>query len=220
MQNIVLAGAPGCGKGTQASFLKENCPDLLVVQTMSELLRRRAQKHDNEAQIIKHHMRNGGLVPDNITTEVFFEEIQRLQFVSAGDIFVSDGFPRTLGQYCRFKNRSVSYQCENLVVIHLKLPEDATGEVESIRRMMKRSPRPEEESTENYYRQRLAVFKEETLPFLRRVDKESHKDREGCWINYVEIDANQPPEVIHQLVISGLKKAGIPLRTEPAQQII
>lgn len=220
MQNIVLAGAPGCGKGTQASFLKENFPDLLFVETMSELLRRRAQKHDNEAQIIKHYMREGALVPDDISTAVFFEEIQRLQFASEGDIFVSDGFPRTLGQYCRFKTRSVSYRCSNLVVIHFKLPEDATGETEAIRRMMKRSPRPEEESTENYYRQRLAVFKEQTLPFLRRVERESHKDREGCWINYVEIDANQPPEVIHQLVVSGLKKACIPLRTDPAQQII
>lgn len=220
MQNIVLAGAPGCGKGTQASLLKENCPDLFVVETMSELLRRRASKHDIEAQTIKHHMRNGGLVPDNITTEVFFEEIKRLQFTGVSGVFVSDGFPRTLGQYCRFKSRSVSYRCENLVVIHFKLPEDAAGEAESIRRMMLRSPRPEEEATENYYRQRLAVFKEETLPFLRRVGKESHKDREGCWINYLEIDANQPPEIVHQLLINGLKKSGIPLRAQQAQQVV
>ena len=62
--NIILFGAPGAGKGTQASFLINEF-DLIQISTGDIL--REAVKHQTElGKKVENIMANGDLVPDEI----------------------------------------------------------------------------------------------------------------------------------------------------------
>lgn len=87
---IVFLGPPGSGKGTQAQILSRK---LQIPQISTGDLLREAVK--NQTSIGKNanlYMERGGLVPDNIVIELVRERIKD------EDMFILDGFPRTLSQ--------------------------------------------------------------------------------------------------------------------------
>jgi adenylate kinase len=87
--NLVLLGAPGSGKGTQAKVLSEHCGIKKI--SLGDILRQEAHKNSQLGQTVKKYMTEGVLVPDEITKEVIESAINK-----AG--FVLDGFPRNLNQ--------------------------------------------------------------------------------------------------------------------------
>ena len=93
MINIVLFGPPGSGKGTQAENLIEK---FNLKQISTGDLFRFNMKNDTElGKLAKFYIDKGELVPDQVTTDMLREEVQK-PTNSAGFIF--DGYPRTANQ--------------------------------------------------------------------------------------------------------------------------
>jgi adenylate kinase len=90
---LILLGAPGAGKGTQAKKLIEKYG---IHQISTGDILREAVKNKTETGIkAKKFMDSGELVPDELVVEIIGEEIRRGCCVNG---FILDGFPRTLVQ--------------------------------------------------------------------------------------------------------------------------
>ena len=90
---VILLGAPGSGKGTQAGLAAEQ---LGISHVASGDLFRAAVNRGNElGNQVKSYMEKGLLVPDDVTIKMIMERISRPDCASG---FMFDGFPRTLEQ--------------------------------------------------------------------------------------------------------------------------
>ncbi len=91
--HIVLTGAPGCGKGTQARLLKER----IAIPHLStgEMLRAEAQTGSDLGRKIKSLIDDGNLVPDEMIVKMLEKRIDQDDCKNG---FILDGFPRTLPQ--------------------------------------------------------------------------------------------------------------------------
>jgi adenylate kinase len=90
---LILLGAPGTGKGTQAKVLAERFgwPQI----STGDMLREAVASGSELGKTAKGYMDAGALVPDELVIEMLAERIGRLD-AQAG--FVLDGYPRTLAQ--------------------------------------------------------------------------------------------------------------------------
>jgi adenylate kinase len=92
-QLLLLIGAVGAGKGTQAEMLSR---DLGLVHLASGNLFRQALRDGTSlGEQARAYMERGDLVPDDVTIAMFTEELAR---PAAARGAVLDGFPRTAGQ--------------------------------------------------------------------------------------------------------------------------
>ena len=91
--NLLLFGAPGSGKGTQAEFLKARygIPQL----STGDIFRAEARKGTELGRRVEAIMKSGELVPDDLTIEIVRARLQEPD-CERGVIF--DGFPRTIPQ--------------------------------------------------------------------------------------------------------------------------
>ncbi len=90
---IVLLGAPGSGKGTQASLMVER---LGLPHISTGVLLRSAAKRGTELGLkAKSSIDRGELVPDDIMSDMIEERLSRND---AADGFILDGYPRNLAQ--------------------------------------------------------------------------------------------------------------------------
>lgn len=88
---LVLLGAPGSGKGTQAERLSQATG---LVHVASGDLFRQAEREGSElGKIAKSYMEKGLLVPDEVTIKMILEHIDGIK-----QGFMLDGFPRTIQQ--------------------------------------------------------------------------------------------------------------------------
>lgn len=90
---IVMIGAPGAGKGTQAERLAAAL-GLPHIST-GELFREALQSRDALGAKVRKHVESGGLVPDEIVVAVVEKRLKQAD-ADAGAIL--DGFPRTVAQ--------------------------------------------------------------------------------------------------------------------------
>jgi adenylate kinase len=90
---IVLLGAPGAGKGTQASVLNKRLN--LAHIASGDLFRQALEKGTELGRLAKGYMENGKLVPNEITIKMVLERITAPD--CAGGIIL-DGFPRNVEQ--------------------------------------------------------------------------------------------------------------------------
>ena len=90
---IILLGAPGAGKGTQAVMLAEKMK--LVQVASGDLFRKALQQETDLGKKAKAYMEKGQLVPDEITIQMVLERLAAPD-VKTGAIL--DGFPRNLKQ--------------------------------------------------------------------------------------------------------------------------
>ncbi len=90
---VVLMGAPGAGKGTQAKFISTQ----FGVPTIStgDIFRANLAAETDLGQQAKRYMDAGDLVPDEVTIAIVRERLQR---PDTHDGFLLDGFPRTVPQ--------------------------------------------------------------------------------------------------------------------------
>lgn len=90
---ILLLGAPGVGKGTQAKELVKiwGIPQV----STGDLLRANVARGTSLGKVAKEIMQRGELVPDSLVDEMV---AMRLQQPDTRNGYVLDGFPRTLGQ--------------------------------------------------------------------------------------------------------------------------
>jgi adenylate kinase len=88
---IVLLGPPGAGKGTQARHLADRF-GLTTIST-GDIFRWNIKEGTELGKLAKGYLDAGELVPDDVTTRIVMDAIDR---TTGG--FLLDGFPRTLGQ--------------------------------------------------------------------------------------------------------------------------
>ncbi|WP_295841584.1 adenylate kinase [uncultured Apibacter sp.] len=93
MNIIVLFGPPGSGKGTQAKILA-NKFNLEHIST-GDLFRYNIKNNTKLGEEAQSYIHNGNLVPDELTTEMLIDELQRN---STKKGFILDGYPRTESQ--------------------------------------------------------------------------------------------------------------------------
>ena len=91
--NIVLLGAPGSGKGTQASLITEKY-GLPHIST-GDMFRENIREKTPLGVLAKSYIDKGQLVPDDVTVKMVEERLSRADCKNG---FLLDGFPRTLSQ--------------------------------------------------------------------------------------------------------------------------
>jgi adenylate kinase len=91
--NIVIAGAPGAGKGTQGRLLAKKY-NLFYISTGSKL-RAEVKSSTDIGKKVKPFLEKGELVPDEIVIQLIEREIKKHPNVNG---FVFKGFPRTIIQ--------------------------------------------------------------------------------------------------------------------------
>ena len=91
--NLILLGAPGAGKGTQAELLIEK---LHIPSISTGNMLREAMANGTEiGKQAKHYMDNGLLVPDDVIMGIVAERVAKDDCANG---FILDGVPRTLAQ--------------------------------------------------------------------------------------------------------------------------
>ena len=90
---VILLGAPGAGKGTQAAFITKK---FAIPQISTGDMLRAAVKAESPLGLkVKNVMATGGLVSDDIIIDLIKE---RIQADDCANGFLFDGFPRTIPQ--------------------------------------------------------------------------------------------------------------------------
>jgi adenylate kinase len=115
---IILLGAPGAGKGTQAVMLAER---LKLAQVASgDLFRQALQKETELGKKAKSFMEKGQLVPDDITIQMVLE---RLAAPDTEKGAILDGFPRNIKQAGAL-DKALAKQGKTIdKAIYIKVPE-------------------------------------------------------------------------------------------------
>lgn len=122
---LILLGAPGAGKGTQAAFL---CKHYGIPQiSTGDMLRAAVKAGTPLGLAAKAVMDSGGLVSDDIIIGLVKERITQPDCANG---FLFDGFPRTIPQADALKEAGVKLDC----VLEIDVPFDAIIERMSGRR--------------------------------------------------------------------------------------
>ena len=101
--NLILLGAPGAGKGTQAELLTEKL-HIPAISTGNML--REAMKNGTElGKQVKQYMDEGTLVPDDVILSIIEE---RIACPDCENGFILDGVPRTLAQAEAMEARGIN----------------------------------------------------------------------------------------------------------------
>lgn len=90
---VILLGAPGAGKGTQADKISEkfNIPAI----STGYIIRHAIAEGTELGKLAKGYIDEGKLLPDDVVTELLLE---RLKQEDCKNGFILDGYPRTLNQ--------------------------------------------------------------------------------------------------------------------------
>jgi adenylate kinase len=120
---VLLLGAPGAGKGTQARFLAET---LGVPHVASgDLLRENRQRATELGRQAQEYMDRGDLVPDGLVVDMI---VDRLDQQDARGGALLDGFPRTTAQAEALEARLAKRSGVIRVAIYVDVPTDVLVE--------------------------------------------------------------------------------------------
>lgn len=115
---IVILGAPGSGKGTQARFLEERYKIPHI--STGDILREAVTQGTELGREAKSYIANGKLVPDSVIIDIIAE---RLKGVDCKRGFILDGFPRTVTQADALQNILAKMDFKINMVLNLKVSE-------------------------------------------------------------------------------------------------
>ncbi len=153
-RHIIIMGAPGCGKGTQAQKLVQKFGFLHL--STGELFRKKYANKNEEAKQGKASIDKGGFFSDEIAYQIIRDFISE-NANARGIVF--DGFPRD--------SKQASYFLEHIsavpIVIELKADEDKL-----LQRLLNRGKQihREDDSSVEIIRRRLALYHELTVPVI------------------------------------------------------
>ncbi|MCD8033842.1 MAG: adenylate kinase [Alistipes sp.] len=154
MINIVLFGAPGCGKGTQAQRLKEHY-GIDHVST-GEVIRSEIRSGTELGRSMEEYIREGRLAPDEIVIGMI-EHYVTEHMNARGCIF--DGFPRTTVQAEEFDKILAKHGLQVDIMVDIHVPEE-----ELVRRILLRGKDSgrADDASEEVIRGRLDVYRMQT----------------------------------------------------------
>jgi adenylate kinase len=151
---MLLIGAPGAGKGTQAVAIAERFGITHI--SSGDLLRKHVTEGTSIGRAAQEYLARGDLVPDAVVMDMLYKPV--VAATRAGG-YVLDGFPRTVEQakaaYATASELGVAVE----FAIFLDVPRD-----ELVRRLTARG-RGQEDRPE-VIEHRLEVYQEKTFPML------------------------------------------------------
>ena len=154
MLNIVLFGAPGCGKGTQAARLKEHY-GINHVST-GEVIRGEIARNTPLGQSMKEYINRGELAPDQLVIDIITHYVEEHR-EDAGNIF--DGFPRTTPQAEAFDKILEAEGLKVDLMIYMDVPEE-----ELVKRILLRGKESgrADDASEEVIRNRISTYRAQT----------------------------------------------------------
>lgn len=154
MINIVLFGAPGCGKGTQAQRLKEHY-GIDHVST-GEVIRGEIRRGTELGRSMESYIAQGKLAPDEIVIGMIANYVAE-HLDAKGCIF--DGFPRTTVQAEEFDKILAKHGLKVDIMVDIHVPEE-----ELVRRILLRGKESgrADDASEEVIRDRLKVYHDQT----------------------------------------------------------
>lgn len=126
--NLILLGAPGAGKGTQAKIITDNFKIPQI--STGDMLREAVAKGTELGKKAKEFMNQGKLVPDEVVIGIVKE---RLKQKDCENGFILDGFPRTIAQAEALDRIMAEFGKRIDAVININVPEE-----EVVRRIVNR----------------------------------------------------------------------------------
>ncbi|MEC5216582.1 adenylate kinase [Actimicrobium sp. GrIS 1.19] len=216
---LILLGAPGAGKGTQATFIKEkyNIPQI----STGDMLRAAVKAGTAMGLAAKQVMDAGGLVSDEIIIGLVKE---RLTHDDCANGYLFDGFPRTIPQADALKEAGVALD----YVLEIDVPDEAIVERMSGRRLHCNSGRTyhvkfnppkvadvddvtgeeliqRDDDKEETVKKRLAVYHEQTEVLLNYYNQWAQSGLPGA-PKYRKIAGVGPVETIRDAAFAALEK--------------
>ena len=213
---LLLFGAPGCGKGTQA----ERIAEMYHIPAIStgELLRAEVQAGSDLGKRVQEVIASGAFVSDDLVSEILLQRMQR-QDCRGG--FLLDGYPRTLEQ-AKTLDRFFARNGIAPIALHIDVPEDTIAARITARRQCPKchhiynliSQRPIQpnlcdidgtllvtrpDDKEDVIRARLRAYHELTGPAIDYFKRSV----------YFRIDGSQVPELVFEEIKSALQGAAI-----------
>lgn len=156
---VVLLGAPGAGKGTQAQLLAH---ELGVPQVSTgDIFRANVGQGTELGLLAKTYMEAGNLVPDEVTVAMIRD---RLSQPDAQHGYLLDGFPRTVAQAQALDDFLAEFGHPLDGVLEIQVPDEAIVERLSSRRAPDGSVREDDKA--DVVRHRLTVYAQETAPLV------------------------------------------------------
>jgi adenylate kinase len=213
---IILLGAPGAGKGTQAQFLTKAF-DIPQIST-GDMLRAAIKAGSELGTLAKSFMDSGKLVTDEIIIGLVKERILEEDCRNG---FLLDGFPRTVPQADALKEAGVAIDA----VIEIDVPDSVIVERMSGRRAHLASGRTyhiaynppkvegkDDETGEELVQRaddkaevvldRLRVYHEQTAPLVNYYKGVSASDSS---VKYITIDGTQKIDIVEKEILAQLK---------------
>ena len=163
MLNIILFGAPGCGKGTQAARIKEKY-NINHIST-GEVIRGEIARGTELGKSMQSYIESGRLAPDSIVIGMIRNYLKEHRD-AAGNIF--DGFPRTTAQAEEF-DRILAEDGESVnVMVYMDVPEE-----ELVKRILLRGKDSgrADDASEDVIRNRISVYRDQTAVVADHYDK-------------------------------------------------
>ena len=182
---LLLIGAPGAGKGTQAERLSERFGIAHI--SSGDLLRQHVKDQTALGQTIKSYVDQGDLVPDAVVMDMLRKPV--VGAAEAGG-YVLDGFPRTVDQAKAAFQVAQALGAEVQAAVHLDVPR-----AELVRRLLSRGRGSDD--TEEVIEHRLQVYLDNTVPLL-----EYYAGREWMFA----VDGSRSPDAVHEEIVGRLKK--------------
>ncbi|MCA9970770.1 MAG: adenylate kinase [Anaerolineales bacterium] len=191
MNYIVMMGAPGAGKGTQAKLLEKS---LGLPQVATGDLFRHNLKHQTElGKLAKSYMDRGELVPDDVTIAMVRD---RLSQPDCADGAILDGFPRTVAQADALNRLLAEFDGEIRIVPHIRVEPE-----ELVARLLKRAEiEGRADDNAETIQNRMRVYHDQTAPLL------AYYRERGL---LTEIDGNQPVEAVQQDLLAAVRATAI-----------
>lgn len=186
--HLVICGAQGAGKGTQAKLLSAEFG--LVHIEIGNRLREMAEEQSPIASRISESLRQGHLIPDDLATEII--ELQ-LGGIPPNTGFILDGYPRTVEQagQLHYMLRGFSRLQPKPAFIELDVPR---GELTK-RLLKRRQLEGRHDDIAPVIKRRHALYQEQTRPVLDAVKE---------WAEVVTVNGNQAPESVLKEIKSKL----------------
>ncbi len=110
---ILIIGAPGSGKTTDADIIAKKNSDRMAHFSTGELLRQEVNSGSKLGEIINEKISAGNLVPVNIAVETILKAIDS----SNKDIIIIDGFPRSVEQMMELEKELLSNKNIKLTMV-------------------------------------------------------------------------------------------------------
>jgi len=166
MLNIIICGAPGCGKGTQSQLIVDKYK--LKHFSTGDLLRKEIESKSELGKEAESYISKGNLVPDQMIIDIIKKGLENIPADAAGIIL--DGFPRTVEQAQALEDMMSESGKETTVLLDLQVENR-----ELINRLLIRGETSGRcDDNLETIKKRLQVYEQKTAPvndFYRNIGK-------------------------------------------------